>query len=194
MMRSNQKNYQSTSQEEQSIKTDAHSASLQTQLQQSVLYIESPKIDWTLNDGLYHRFLKWKLKCENIWDCELIILLETRQCKKLISWSGDDGLDLVVSWDLTDKNITLETLWSKFEEFFKPQANEVRARFDLLTNFRQGDKSVDEWCNTVDMSVGMGSMAYSVDIPRCWLDCVSVVQVIILTQQVEISVQCLCLL
>ena len=22
-------------------------------------YIEGPKMDWTVNDGLYHRFLKW---------------------------------------------------------------------------------------------------------------------------------------
>ena len=28
-------------------------------------YIEGPKMDWTVNDSLYHRFLKWKLKCEN---------------------------------------------------------------------------------------------------------------------------------
>ena len=45
-----------------------------------------------------------------------------------------------------------------------------------------------------DTSVGTISMAYSVDIPRCWCDHVSVVQMITLMQQVEISVQCLCLL
>ena len=31
-----------------------------------MLYIKSPKMNWTVNDGLYHRFLKWHLKCENI--------------------------------------------------------------------------------------------------------------------------------
>ena len=25
-------------------------------------YIEGPKMDWTVNDSLYNRFLKWKLK------------------------------------------------------------------------------------------------------------------------------------
>ena len=29
-------------------------------------YIEWPKINWTVNDGLYHRFLKWCLKYESI--------------------------------------------------------------------------------------------------------------------------------
>ena len=52
-------------------------------------YIEGPRIDWTLNDSLYHHFLKWKLKCENILECELAALPEPQQCKKVIAWSGD---------------------------------------------------------------------------------------------------------
>ena len=43
----------------------------------------------------------------------------------------------------------MDVIWSKFEEFCKLQTNEVRARFDLLTSFRQGDHSVDEWYNAV---------------------------------------------
>ena len=46
-------------------------------------YIEGPKMDWTVNDGLYYRFLKWKLKCENILDCELAMLLSQRSARKL---------------------------------------------------------------------------------------------------------------
>ena len=52
-------------------------------------YIEDPKKDWTVNDGLYHRFFKWHLKCENILECELDMLPERRQCKKVITWSGN---------------------------------------------------------------------------------------------------------
>ena len=37
-------------------------------------YIEGQKMDWTVNDGLYHRFLKWGLKCENILECKLAAL------------------------------------------------------------------------------------------------------------------------
>ena len=39
-------------------------------------YIEGPKMDWTVNDGLFHRFLKWCLKCENILECGLAALPE----------------------------------------------------------------------------------------------------------------------
>ena len=59
-------------------------------------YIDSPMMDWTVNDGLYHRFLKWNLKCENILECELAMLPERRQCKKVIAWSGDFGIDQYV--------------------------------------------------------------------------------------------------
>ena len=37
--------------------------------------------------------------------------------------------------------------------FCKPQANEGRARFDLLTSFHQGNRSVDEWYNAVQAQV-----------------------------------------
>ena len=59
-------------------------------------YIEGPKMDWTVNDGLYHRFLKWHLKCENILECELAALPERQQCKKVIAWSGDFHMSLGV--------------------------------------------------------------------------------------------------
>ena len=113
--------------------TRRNEQSISQEGQTFVPYIEGPKVDWMVNGGLYHRFWKWKLKCENILACELATLSESRQCKKLISWSGNDGIDLVVSRGLTDSDITLETLWTKFEKFCKPQGNEVRTRFDLLT-------------------------------------------------------------
>ena len=60
-------------------------------------YIEDPKIDWPVKDGLYHRFLKWKLKWENILDCELAMLPESKKCKKVVTWSCDFSMDSYVS-------------------------------------------------------------------------------------------------
>ena len=114
-------------------------------------YIEGPKMDWTVNDGLYHRFLKWHLKCENILECEPAALPEKQQCKKV----GDFSMDQYILWGLPNDQITLETIWGRFEEFCKPQSNEVHARFDLLTSFRQGNKSIDEWYNAVQAQVNL---------------------------------------
>ena len=115
-------------------------------------------MDWTVNDSLYHHFLKWKLKGENILECELAALPESKQCKKLIAWSRDFGMDQYVSWGLTKDELELETIWCQFEEFCKPQCNEVHARFDLLTSFCQGSKSVDEWYNCVQSSDQSGKI------------------------------------
>ena len=56
-------------------------------------YIEGPKMDWTMNDSLYHRFLKWNIECEIILDSELAMLSEARKYKKIVAWSGDFGID-----------------------------------------------------------------------------------------------------
>ena len=103
-------------------------------------YIEGPKMDWTVNDSLHLRFLKWKIKCKNILDCELAMLSEARKCKKSVAWSGDFGIDQNVSWCLAPTRFMLgDNLGINLKTFIKPQTNEVRARFDLLLSFRQED-------------------------------------------------------
>ena len=118
-------------------------------------YIEGPKMNWMVDDGLYHRFLKWRLKCKTILDCELANLPTKQKCQKIIAWSGDFGMDLYVSWNIPKDALTLDAIWNKFEEFSKPQMNEVRACFDLLTSFRQGTRNVDEWYNAVQAQVNL---------------------------------------
>ena len=118
-------------------------------------YIEGPSMDWIVNDNLYHRFLKWKIKCKNILECELAMLPEARKCKNIIVWSGDFGLDQYISWCLPKEELCLEIIGKKFEEFCKPQTNELRARFDLLTSFHQGEMSVDEWFNAIQNQVNL---------------------------------------
>ena len=100
-----------------------------------VPYVEDPKMDWTIDNALHSRFIRWRIKCENILDCKLAILQESAKCKKVIQWSGDAGLDMYISWNLPTEEVTLQTIWSRFEDFCKPQSNAVCARFDLLTAF-----------------------------------------------------------
>ena len=103
-------------------------------------YIKGLKMNWTVNDALYHRFLKWELKCENILECELAALPEHQKCKKVITWPSDFGMDQHVSWRLSEDDMNLDTIWERFEDFCKLQSNEVHAQFDLLTSFHQGNK------------------------------------------------------
>ena len=117
-------------------------------------YIEGLKMDWMVNNMLCHRFLKWKLKCENILECELTALPECQMCK-VIEWSGNLGMDQYVSWGLSKDDMKLDTIWERFEDFCKLQSNEVHAQFDLLTSFHQGNKTVDKWYNAVQVQVNL---------------------------------------
>ena len=101
-------------------------------------------MDWTVKDALYHRFLKWHLKCETILECKLASLPECQKCMNVIAWSGDFGMDQYLSCGLSNEDLNLDTIWGKYEEYYKPQTNEVHAHFDLLTSFRQGNRSMDE--------------------------------------------------
>ena len=74
---------------------------------------------------------------------------------KIITWSGDFGMDLYVTWNIPKADLTLDVIWNKFEEFSKPQTNEVRAHFDLLTSFCQGTRNMDEWYNAVQAQVNL---------------------------------------
>ena len=67
----------------------------------------------------------------------------------------DFGMDQYVSWNLSTEELMLDIIWDRFEEFCKPQSNEVRARFDLLTSFQQGNKSEDEWYNAIQTQVAL---------------------------------------
>ena len=118
-------------------------------------YIEGPKMNWTVDDGLYHTFLKWHLKCETILDCKLANLPTKQKCQKVIAWSSDFGMDLYVSGNISKEDLTLDVIWTKFEEFSKPQTNEVRAHFDLLPSFWQGNRNMDEWYNTIQAQVNL---------------------------------------
>ena len=106
--------------------------------------LKGQKMDWTVNNGLCHRFCKWKMKCENILDCELAMFPNSKKCKNVIVQSGDFGMDHYVSWSFSHADVSLDVIWAMFEDSCKPQTNEMRARFDLLTSFRQGNYSVDE--------------------------------------------------
>ena len=112
-------------------------------------------MDWTVNDSLYHRFLKWKTKCENIlvvnWQCY------QKQENVRMLWPGQVILALanIYHGACSKIKLCLEMIWNKFEEFCKPQTNEVRARFDLLTRFKQGDMNVDEWYHALQAQINL---------------------------------------
>ena len=50
---------------------------------QAPIYIDGPKMDWSMDEGLYSCFQDWKLECELILDGELTEIAEPRKVNTL---------------------------------------------------------------------------------------------------------------
>ena len=74
--------HESNSEDEVELQYQPSTSQIQVAQQVYMLYIKGPKMNWNVDDGLYNRFLRWKIKCKNILKCELAVLSESRKCKK----------------------------------------------------------------------------------------------------------------
>ena len=83
---------------------------MQAMQQMYMHHIEGPKMNWTVNDNLYHRLLKWEIKYENILDSELAVLPEGKKCKKKL-WSGQVILELTNMYHGAYLKVTYAWRW-----------------------------------------------------------------------------------
>ena len=90
-----------------------------------------------------------------IWHLDLIITSLHRAWYVSTVLYIDWNVLKYASWSLSNEDLNLNTIWGKYEEFYKPQIKEVCASFDLLTNFRQGNRSMGEWYNAVQAQVNL---------------------------------------
>ena len=90
---------------------------------QAPIYIDGPKMDWSMDNGLYSHFQDWKLECELILDGELTEIAEPQKAT-LIQWAGSFGLKNLKVWQ-KDTNLTLTFIWKEFETYCKPHLNEL---------------------------------------------------------------------
>lgn len=58
-------------------------------------------MDWSTDDNLYSRFKMWKQRCELLFTGPMVKIDEEVQCKHLLYWSGEHGMELFNSWDLS---------------------------------------------------------------------------------------------
>ena len=94
-------------------------------MDQAPIYIDGPKMDWSMDDGLYSCFQDWKLECEFILDDELIEIVEPRKVNTLIRWAGSFGLKNLKVWQKDKTNLTLTFIWNEFETYCKLHSNEL---------------------------------------------------------------------
>ena len=65
--------------------------------------LKGPTMDWSAKEGLYSRYKLWKQQCEILFTGPLIKVEEKIQCKYLLYWSGERGLELVMRKSLLNQ-------------------------------------------------------------------------------------------
>ena len=108
--------------------------------------IEAPQMIWTQDDSLYERFTLWRQQCKLILDSDLVAYDDARKRSYVLRWAGTSGLSIYNSWQIENTpEDNLQTIWTKFEDYCKPQANSMRSRHELWHHTKQNQMSVEEY-------------------------------------------------
>ena len=105
-----------------------------------------PTMDWSSPGDLHKRFKLFKQKCLLIFDGPLKEEDEDKKTRLLLLWSGDKGLEIynTATWEDEDDQLKLNPVFGKFEQYTKPQSNQILARYQLRC-LKQGEMSLEEF-------------------------------------------------
>ena len=121
----------------------------------TLIYIEGPKMDWAMDDGLYTCFQDWKLECELILDGALAEIVEPHKVNTLIWWAGSFELKNLKVWQKDKTKLTLAFIWKEYDTYCKPHSNDLWAQYKLFKQLCQGTTPCDNWYTTVQNQLTM---------------------------------------
>ena len=134
---------------------------------------DGPKMDWTMDNKIYDRYLVWKSNVELIFSSALLDASPLQKSSYLRLWMGDEAKPLLNKWVSTNKldlsnpeeasnkgrnknptglsnGYIIQTFWDLLEEELKPKGNKLISILELLSNrSKQGSKSLNDWLSYV---------------------------------------------
>ena len=132
---------------------------------------DGPKMDWTMDNKIYDRYLIWKSDVELIFSSALIDSSPLQKSSYLRLWMGKEAKPLLQKWISTKKldlssedeaakkkpnmanlsnGFIIQTYWDLLEEELKPKGNKLLSILELLSDrSKQGSKPLNEWLSYV---------------------------------------------
>ena len=132
---------------------------------------DGPKMDWTMDNKIYDRYLIWKSDVELIFSSALIDSSPLQKSSYLRLWMGKEAKPLIQKWISTKKldlssqeeaakkksstanlsnGFIIQTYWDLLEEELKPKGNKLLSILELLSDrSKQGSKPLNEWLSYV---------------------------------------------
>lgn len=112
-----------------------------------------PSMDWHSSDAP-QTFKKFKALCELILSGPLKDKSEEEKVKYLLIWSGEEGIELVSTWNLGDaESKLLNTYWTKFQDYVTPKSNFRLSRYKLRSLKQGASEPVDAFIRKVRVLV-----------------------------------------
>ena len=131
-----------------------------------------PKMDWTMDNKIYDRYLQWKYSVELIFSSALSKATPAEKSSYIRLWMGPEAMPLIQKWTSTGKidfstpeeipgaggrarvplsnGFIIQTFWDLLEEELKPKGNKLISILELLSDKRkQGSKPLNEWLSYV---------------------------------------------
>ena len=128
-------------------------------------------MNWTKDNKVYERYLRWRSHTEDIFSSILSKESEAEKCAYLRIWMGDDGYPFLRKWKATGKlkfdhkeevqdrqgrvtnpvssGYLLDTYWELLEKELRPKSNNVLSIMELWTDCKQGNTPLSEWITKV---------------------------------------------
>ena len=111
--------------------------------------LSAPTMNWASTDAP-QAFKKFKTICQLMFDGPLAEKTEAVKVKYLLLWSGEEGIEVSSTWDLSDiESNTLSVYWDRFGKYVAPKSNFRIARFKLTSMKQDNGESVDAYMKTV---------------------------------------------
>ena len=134
-----------------------------------------PVMDWTKDDRIYERYLRWKSCVDDVFLSVLADISENEKCGYVHLWMGDEGYPYIEKWkatneldfstaeDIQEGDITtaqrssgyiLQTYWDLLKNELKPKSNNILAIIELWTKCHQGNSPLTEWITKLYNIIG----------------------------------------
>ena len=124
-----------------------------------------PKFNWTRDNKIFDCYQIWKEKVELIFSSALEECSAKQKVSYLRYWMGEQGIPLIKKWTALGKldfskpvadrdgpllsGYILQNYWNLLEAEFKPKGNKLLSVTELLTQSKQGSKTLNEWLTYV---------------------------------------------
>ena len=116
---------------------------------------DGPKMDWTMDNKIYDRYLIWKSDVELIFSSALIDSSALQKSSYLRLWMGKEARPLIQKWISTNRldlstedeaakkkpntanlsnGFIIQTYWDLLEEELKPKGNKLLSILELLSD------------------------------------------------------------